>query len=154
MNTFEAYQILSSFVRSTYGFYNEDKSKVSRLLEVSEVEEALKNIKYQLKTVRDKTFYLAKLQYNSKVVIFYSSPNDFEGKRVIAVFEDVSNNELGEYQNLPGSIPNYYTGDDPNIKYPCTMGDDPHVKYPCTMGEEPNKDLLYKIKSQPNNVTK
>lgn len=142
MNTFEAYQILSSFVRSTYGFYNEDKSKVSRLLEVSEVEEALKNIKYQLKTVRDKTFYLAKLQYNSKVVIFYSSPNDFEGKRVIAVFEDVSNNELGEYQNLPGSIPNYYTGDDP------------HVKYPCTMGEEPNKDLLYKIKSQPNNVTK
>ncbi len=91
MNTYEAYQILSSFMRSTYGFYNEDKSKISRLLEINEVEEALKNIKYQLKTIHDKTFYLALIKNTSKVVVFYSSPNDFEGKRIIAVFDESDN---------------------------------------------------------------
>lgn len=108
MDRNEAYQILSSFLRSTYGFYNEDKSKISHLLEVSEVEEALKNIKYQMKTVQNKTFYLSVL-FNNKVVIFYSSPNDFEGKRVISVFEEFNNYTIDK--------------NDPNVKYPCTMGD-------------------------------
>ena len=89
MNTYEAYQILSSFVRSTYGFYNEEKSKISILLETNEVEEALKNIQYKLDIVHNKTFYLALIRNTSKIVIFYSSPNDFEGKRVIAVFDEM-----------------------------------------------------------------
>lgn len=105
MDKNEAYQILSSFIRSTYGFYNEDKTKISQLLTVQEVEEALKNIQFQLKIVHDKTFYLATL-HDERVVIFYSSPNDFEGKRVIAVFEKVQ-----QYHSNPLED-----------KYPCTMG--------------------------------
>lgn len=105
MDKNEAYQILSSFIRSTYGFYNEDKTKISQLLTVQKVEEALKNIQFQLKIVHDKTFYLATL-HDERVVIFYSSPNDFEGKRVIAVFEKVQ-------QNISNPLED---------KYPCTMG--------------------------------
>lgn len=89
MKAYEAYQILSSFVRSTYGFYNEEKSKISILLEENEVEEALKNIQFKLNIVHNKTFYLASIRNTSKIVIFYSSPNDFEGKRVIAVFDEM-----------------------------------------------------------------
>lgn len=89
MDRNEAYQILSSFVRSTYGFYNEEKTKISQLLTESEVEEALNKIQFQLRIVHNKTFYLSNLD-NGRTIIFYSSPTDFEGKRVIAVFEKSS----------------------------------------------------------------